>query len=265
MGLVLGVGFLNREFTIYGAAALVALDLVRANALHARCGDARYALAFGTAACVWIAFLLLRQFSSAAGPGTSVADLHTALAGNNLLQVAERLCFDVRAMAVRRGPHLHRALAGAVRSRAAAADRFRDRERRPAGTGRQRLAAVPCSAFQLAAPSPAPGLRNRALRRQAPTAAGFQARHDVPVSETWHRVRCTSSLVAALSRDRATWSGDAGSSTSTRCATSCCRCSARWGSRGGICRSNARVRIAAAWAACCAAIFTISVSGACAR
>src|SRR4029077_4013214 len=63
----------------------------------------RYALAFGTAALVWMAFLALRHFSSAAGPGTSTADLSATLAGNNLLQVAERLCFDLRAIAAGAG------------------------------------------------------------------------------------------------------------------------------------------------------------------
>jgi hypothetical protein len=97
-GLVLGVGFLNREFTIYGAAALVALDAA-GRALFTREAARRYGLAFATAALVWIAFLVLRHFSSAAGPGTSTADLSASLAGNNLLQVAERLCFDPRAIA----------------------------------------------------------------------------------------------------------------------------------------------------------------------
>src|SRR4029079_9348795 len=91
-GLVLGVGFLNREFTIYGAAALVVLDLA-GRTLFTRKTVRRSALAFGTAAVVWTAFLALRHFSSAAGPGTSTADLSATLAGNNLLQVAERLCF----------------------------------------------------------------------------------------------------------------------------------------------------------------------------
>jgi hypothetical protein len=63
----------------------------------------RYALAFGTAAVVWTAFMALRHFSSAAGPGTSTADLAATLAGNNLLQVAERLCFDLRAIAAGAG------------------------------------------------------------------------------------------------------------------------------------------------------------------
>jgi hypothetical protein len=96
-GLVLGVGFLNREFTIYGAAALVVLDAAR-RTLVTREALRRYGLGFGIAALVWIAFLALRHFSSAAGPGTSTSDLAASLAGNNLLQIAERLCFDPRAI-----------------------------------------------------------------------------------------------------------------------------------------------------------------------
>lgn len=98
MGLVLGVGFLNREFTIYGAFALLAIDMLR-RTLFTRQAARLYGLAFGIAAMVWLAFIGLRQVSSAAGPGTSVADIHSALAGNNLLQVAERLCMDPRAIA----------------------------------------------------------------------------------------------------------------------------------------------------------------------
>jgi hypothetical protein len=101
-GLVLGVGFLNREFTIYGAAALVVLDAA-SRALWTRHALRRYGFAFGTAAVVWLGFLVLRHFSSAAGPGTSTGDLAASLAGNNLLQVAERLCFDPRAIAAGAG------------------------------------------------------------------------------------------------------------------------------------------------------------------
>ncbi len=98
MGIVLGIGFLNREFTIYGAAGLLAIDAM-ARRLFTRESAGRYAVAFGTAAGVWLTFLMLRHFSSAAGPGTTPSDLHSRLAGNNLLQVAERLCFDLAAMA----------------------------------------------------------------------------------------------------------------------------------------------------------------------
>ena len=101
-GAVLGVGFLNREFTIYGAAALVLLDAAR-RTLLTREGLRRYAVACGTAALVWTAFLTAQHFSSAAGPGTSTADLATTLAGNNLFQIAERLCLDPPAIAAGAG------------------------------------------------------------------------------------------------------------------------------------------------------------------
>jgi hypothetical protein len=97
MGLVLGIGFLNREFTIYGAVALLLLDAF-SKRLFTRAIALRYLVAFGTAAAVWIVVLGLRQLSSAAGPGTSMADLDTRLAGNNVRQVAERVCVDGRAI-----------------------------------------------------------------------------------------------------------------------------------------------------------------------
>ena len=97
-GIVLAVGFLNREFTIYGAAALLALDAV-GGALFTRDAARRYGIGFVTAALVWSVFLVLRHMSSAAGPGTSTADLSAGLAGNNILQVLERLCVDPRAIA----------------------------------------------------------------------------------------------------------------------------------------------------------------------
>lgn len=96
-GLVLGVGFLNREFTVYGAAALLVLEAAR-RTLFTSQALRRYAIAFATAAAVWVGLLALRHFSSAAGPGTTTADLSASLAGNNLLQVAQRLCFDVAAI-----------------------------------------------------------------------------------------------------------------------------------------------------------------------
>jgi hypothetical protein len=51
-----------------------------------------YASICATAAVVWIAVMVLRGFSSAAGPGTSMADLSTQLAANNVAQIVERLC-----------------------------------------------------------------------------------------------------------------------------------------------------------------------------
>jgi len=97
-GVVLGVGFLNREFTIYGAAALLLIEAAQ-RTLWTREAARRYLLAFATAAGIWIVAMVLRHFSSAAGPGTSTADLSTLLAANNLRQIAERLCLEPRAIA----------------------------------------------------------------------------------------------------------------------------------------------------------------------
>lgn len=97
-GLVLGAGFLNREFTIYGAVALLLIDAAR-RTLWTRAALGRWGVAFATASAVWIAVLVLRHYSSAAGPGTSTADLGSTLAANNLQQVVERLCVNPRAIA----------------------------------------------------------------------------------------------------------------------------------------------------------------------
>jgi len=98
MGLVLGIGFLNREFTIYGLVGLFVIDAC-AGRLLARAAARRYGLAVAVAVAVWVVFAALHRISSAAGPGTSVADLHSGLSANNLLQIADRLCMDWRAIA----------------------------------------------------------------------------------------------------------------------------------------------------------------------
>ena len=97
-GIVLGIGFLNREFTIYGAAALLLLEAAR-RTLWTREALRRWGLAFATAAGVWVAILILRHYSSAAGPGTSTADLASSLAANNVQQVLERICLNPHAIA----------------------------------------------------------------------------------------------------------------------------------------------------------------------
>ena len=97
-GLVLGIGFLNREFTIYGAAALLLHEAIRGT-LWTRDALRRWTIALATAAGVWLVVLGLRHYSSAAGPGTSTADLASALAATNLQQLAARVCTDPRAIA----------------------------------------------------------------------------------------------------------------------------------------------------------------------
>jgi hypothetical protein len=98
MGVVVGIGFLNREFTIYGLLALLVLDAARGALLNTG-ALRRYAVAIAAAAAVWGVILLLRGFSSAAGPGTTVADLHRGLAANDAVELFRRVCFDVRAVA----------------------------------------------------------------------------------------------------------------------------------------------------------------------
>src|SRR5215831_8439045 len=90
-GLVFGIGFLQREFTVYGLAALATIDAVERTVLT-RDGLGRWARTVGTAAAVWIGVQGLKLVSSAAGPGTSVRDVFTA--SNNLAELAARTCFS---------------------------------------------------------------------------------------------------------------------------------------------------------------------------
>jgi len=88
-GLIFGVGFLQREFTVYGLLALLCFWAAEGTLLT-RAGLLRVGRLVLSATGVWFAVQGLRQFSSAAGPGTSVADLGTA--PNNLLELATRTC-----------------------------------------------------------------------------------------------------------------------------------------------------------------------------
>jgi len=97
LGLVLGIGFLNREFTIYGLFALIVINAVE-HELLTRAALRRLAAMLGTAALVWLAVQGLKQFSSAAGPGTTTADLYTQMASNNIVEVLHRVCFSPRAL-----------------------------------------------------------------------------------------------------------------------------------------------------------------------
>jgi hypothetical protein len=91
LGLVFGIGFLNREFTLYGLAAIAVLELID-RTLFTRDGLARWARVVGVAALVWIAVQGLARLSSAAGPGTTIRDAFTA--SNNLAELAARTCIS---------------------------------------------------------------------------------------------------------------------------------------------------------------------------
>jgi hypothetical protein len=92
-GAIFAVGFLQREFTAY---ALVALTIVAAidGRLFTRDAIRRGALATSAAAAVWGGVALLRPYSSAAGPGTSLADIR---ATSNVQEAIGRICFEPRA------------------------------------------------------------------------------------------------------------------------------------------------------------------------
>jgi len=95
-GLILGVGFLQREFTAYGAIAIVAIETAH-GAWRRREDWRRAGIALSTTAAVWIAALFLRRFASAAGPGTDQSALQLRM-NNNVLEVMQRVCFDPSAI-----------------------------------------------------------------------------------------------------------------------------------------------------------------------
>jgi hypothetical protein len=88
-GVVVGIGFLNREFTVYGVVALACLQALD-RTLLTRAGAIRAGRMLGVAAAVWLAAQGLKLLSSASGPGTSVADTFTA--SNNVVELAARTC-----------------------------------------------------------------------------------------------------------------------------------------------------------------------------
>jgi len=94
-GAILGIGFLQREFTVYGLVALVLVEV--ASGMRGRADGRRLLSALRVAAEVWLIAQFLRPLASPAGPGTTVADLVTP--PNNLANLAGRICFDVHAVA----------------------------------------------------------------------------------------------------------------------------------------------------------------------
>jgi hypothetical protein len=106
-GLVLGLGFLQREFTIYSLAAILVLHVATGEWKHR--DNWRPLLAGARIAVeVWLVVQVLRPFTSPSGPGTTLADV-IQMPANNLVNVAGRLCFDWRQLAagVRRFVTVH--------------------------------------------------------------------------------------------------------------------------------------------------------------
>jgi len=91
LGLVFGIGFINREFTVYGLAALVAVDALD-RTLFTRAAVLRWGRTMAVAVAVFVAIQGLKQFSSGGGPGTTIRDTFTR--SNNLAELAGRMCIS---------------------------------------------------------------------------------------------------------------------------------------------------------------------------
>jgi hypothetical protein len=90
-GLVFGIGFMNREFTLYALAALLIIDALDRR-LFTTAGLKARASMLGVAALVWLGVQGLFRISSGGGPGTSIDQIYGA--SNNVLELAGRTCFS---------------------------------------------------------------------------------------------------------------------------------------------------------------------------
>jgi hypothetical protein len=94
-GFVFAIGFLQREFLLYGLVALLAIEAMQ-RTLFTREGLVRRAVMLRTAAVTWLTVQWVKSFSSAAGPGTSMLDVYRP--HDNLSELASRICLDIRAV-----------------------------------------------------------------------------------------------------------------------------------------------------------------------
>lgn len=91
-GFIFGIGFLQREFALYGLLALVAIEALEGT-LFTRAGLKAWLLFLRTAAEVWLVVQWLKWYSSAAGPGTTMADVYRPR--DNVIELANRICWDL--------------------------------------------------------------------------------------------------------------------------------------------------------------------------
>jgi len=90
LGLVLGVGVLNREFTLYGFAALIAVE-AWTRSLFSLDRLRGLALATLVAVGIWQAVQVLVPYASARGPGTSYAEVGVP---THAAEVQQRFCWN---------------------------------------------------------------------------------------------------------------------------------------------------------------------------
>jgi hypothetical protein len=94
-GFIFAIGFLHREFTLYAAAALLAIETLQGT-LFTRDGIRRRLTMLRVAAEVWLLVQWLKYFSSAVGPGTGVDAL--VRPRDNIVSLTERLCIDLQSL-----------------------------------------------------------------------------------------------------------------------------------------------------------------------
>jgi hypothetical protein len=93
-GLVLGIGCLNREFTIYGFIALLILEVTDRSSLT-RHNLRRLMTVVCVAGLVWIGGERAARYGPAEGPGSTWTDLPSSA---KHVEIANRLCLDWRAV-----------------------------------------------------------------------------------------------------------------------------------------------------------------------
>ncbi len=93
-GLILGFGFLNREFTIYGFIALLILEVAHRSWLT-RHNLRRLLIVVCAAGLVWMSGQVASRYGSVEGPGSAWRDLPTA---SEHVEIAHRLSLDWRAV-----------------------------------------------------------------------------------------------------------------------------------------------------------------------
>ena len=96
-GFLFAIGFLQREFALYGLLALVIIEACQGT-LFTRDGFYRRLAMMRTAAVVWLTVQWIKSFSSAAGPGTTIADVYQP--HDNVVELVSRICLDLRTLPV---------------------------------------------------------------------------------------------------------------------------------------------------------------------
>jgi hypothetical protein len=91
LGLVLGIGFLHREFTIYAFGALLLVELSNRSLLRPTV-LLKHAVVIAAAVAAMATVNVAKQFSSAAGPRTTIEQVLTP--STNLAELDARMCVD---------------------------------------------------------------------------------------------------------------------------------------------------------------------------